>query len=324
MPDALRIALYGATGALGRQLAAALERSSLEVEELIAVGGGRSLSEVRYKGRILSLTLPSDVPTGDLDVAFLAVPGDAAEPLRRELMDEGILVVDLSASGRRDPELPLVWPELAESGLKGHPGGFSVPCSVVGTLAPVLAALDGLGRVAEIDVVALLGATAAGLRGETALSSQTFALLNFRVPDDGPFDGVLAFNALPGHPAGEGDELALELPRLMPRFLDAGLRSSFVQVPTFTGIGAWTTLRFEGEAPSFDDLRIALDTSERVVRTDTGPAIRDTIDVDQVFVGQLARDPDGVVRFFAAADVLHRTANAAIASLERVHEGGLW
>ena len=325
--DSYSIAVYGACGAVGREVLTALEGEGLDIRELIPVGATMATGmQASWRSRQLQMKSGSDVDVHALDAAVLSVPAGASAALRAPLRAADVFVVDLAAGS----DLPLLWPGLTDAALEDHPGGVAVPCAAASTLAPLLAALAPLGTLSAVDSTVLVSASAAGKLGEMALSSQTLALLSHRVPDPGPFSGVLAFNAMAGSArsdaASDPEEAHIEreLRALVPALAGAVVRTSVVQVPLFAGLGVSVTLRFEGTAPSLEDVGQAIDRRPDVARHPGQLAVRDATEVDFVMVGLLQQDPDGVVRCFLAADGLHRTGEAVGAILGRVIEDDLW
>ena len=329
---AIRVAVYGATGALGREVLLALEGHGLPIGDLTVVGGVTSAGKEAYwRGRPVTVLGEQLVDIHDLDVAVLAVPTSAAAALRSTLIDAGIFVIDLSAS-QGEGALPLVWPSVDMEGLETHPGGVALPCGIAGALAPLLRALQDLGCLAELDVTALTTAQAVGRKGEEALSSQTVALLNQRIPTPAAFGGVLAFNLLPGSAeAGlEGDPVAqqgiAQLNQLLPWTAEVAMSVRVVQVPVFAGLGLAVRLRFEGEGPSREAFEACVGEVEelRLIPGEGRLALRDTMEHDAVFLAQLAHQPGGIFHLFVATDPLHRSAWATGTVLERVLADDLW
>jgi aspartate-semialdehyde dehydrogenase len=259
------------------------------------------------------------VDIDDLDVAVLAIPPAAAETLRSTLIDAGVFVVDLSASGG-DGALPLLWPSLGMAPLETHPGGVALPCGIAAALAPLMAALAALGEVLELDVTALMSAQSVGRAGEEALSAQTVALLNQRLPMEGPFGGVLAFNLLPGsHEAvADGDPVVRratdQLARLLPSMGDVQTSLRVVQVPVVAG------------RPDPEALAASLEASVdlRPFPDEGRLALRDTMEHDAVFLARPSLLPGGVFDVFVATDPLHRSAWAVGTVLEYVLSEDLW
>lgn len=325
------IGLWGATGALGREVRVALEGEGLPVERLVPVGGTRSVGEsVSFLGRPVDVVGAAEVELGSLDVAILATPAAVADAWRQPLIDAGVLVIDASPSAERNEALPLVWPSLGLTALDSHPGGFGIPGAIASTAAPVLRALASLGAIASLELHALLGAGSAGRDGQDSLSRQTLGLLGHRVPEPGPFGAVLAFNLVAGS-ARATDlrdpveiEAATALSRLLPALAVAAPRVSVVQVPIFTGVGVGLTVRFADTTPSRVAVLAALDAPEELLRVEGRLAARDAVELDEVMVGGLRFDDDGALRCFLTADPLHRTGQAIAALLTKVISEDLW
>jgi aspartate-semialdehyde dehydrogenase len=326
------VAVYGATGALGRQVLLALEGYGLPIDQLVAVGGVNSAGrEAYWRGRPQTVVGEQRVDIADLDVAILAVPAAAAQSLRRPLIDAGVFVVDLAASGGEEA-LPLMLPSLDMEPLETHPGGVAIPCGIAGALAPLLKALEAVGTVAELDVTALMSAQSVGRRGEEALSAQTLALLNQRLPTTGPFGGVLAFNLLPGSAWAEasGDPIAVraieQLGRLIPSLVDVASTVRVIQIPVFAGLGLAVRIRFDGDPPTSEAIEACFEASDelRLIPDEGRLALRDAMEHDGVFLARPERGAEGTLHVFAATDPLHRSAWAVGAVLEHALAEDLW
>jgi aspartate-semialdehyde dehydrogenase len=265
------IAIFGVTGALGREIQAALEVDQDEIGRFIPVAGPSSAgASVTWRGTSQPVVTAGSVDPGLIDLAALACPAPAARREAVRLVKAGVRVVDASG-GLFHPPLPvglataatLVWPRLARHE-ETDAELVALPGDVASTLAPVLEALSTataaglLPRLRSIDAVVLRSATAAGRRGVQALSSQTVALLNYQpVLDPGPFPAALAFSVV--SPALEdavldegraGDELRA----LLPALEGVPLNLVPVLVPAFSGLSAVLTVRFV-EAPSLERVR---------------------------------------------------------------------
>ena len=328
----IQVAVYGATGALGREVLLSLEGHGFPVDGLVAVGGVQSAGrEAYWRSHPISVIGEQHVDVGDLDVAILAVPASAAEPLRAQLIDAGVFVIDLSAGGGERP-LPLVWPTFDLSAVESHPGGISLPCGIAGALAPVVRSLLTLGSIADIDVTAMMSAQAVGRKGEEALSAQTVSLLNQRLPTADVFGGVLAFNLLPRSPGATaaGDPVVTqaldELQRIVPEAAEIPTSIRVVQVPVFAGLGLTLRVAFSGTPPTRAQLDACFEAPEelRPIPDEGRLALRDTMERDAVFLADIALGEDGVMRAFVATDPLHRSAWASGAVLEHVLAEDLW
>lgn len=332
------MALYGAAGALGEQIRAALEGEGLPVKPFLPAGAARSAGgEVTWRGRPVKVASGPEVDALEPDVAILAVPDEAATDRRERLMRAGTLVIDASPSGRLYEGLPLIWPSLNVEALESHEGGFAVAGDITSTVAPVAAALAGLGKIAAIDAVALLGATHAGLAGQSDLSAQTLALMNYKVPDPGVLGGELAFNVMLGSRLSTGhdnqladpydDVLSIEMPRLSGEFADVAFSCTTLRIPVFSGTAVTLTVRFApGVALDAGEVLGALRARGDIDLVGVDVVLRDTLDREEVLVGPPKVDvAGGTIRLVVFADATYRVGVAIAALLDRMHNSkDLW
>jgi len=340
------VAIYGVTGALGREVQIALEVEHDGLGELIAVAGPRSAGQsVRWRGNEVEIIGPSEVELHNVDIAVFATSPEVAKAEAPKLLHAGAKVIDGSGSL---PGAPLVWPRLASMKAVDFEvvSAVALPSGLASTLAPLveaLAAIEALGvaRVVTVDVVQLTAASAAGKSGIDALSKQAVGLLGFQpVIDPAPFSHLLAFNTLTS-PASvdEVDEtrLARELVLLVPQL---PLAPSLVTLwtPAFSGLTLVITLR---AATRFDEAALGALTQAIEAHPDlafadaqspveseddedgdgagaviaaVAPdafALRDALDQDEVRLAPVSLTRDGALRVVAFADPLHRTALAA-------------
>lgn len=332
--SAVRVGLYGASGALGAQVVEALEGEGVSVGALQPLGGAHAgTAEVGFRGRSLSVRPAAKAEPSLMDVAVLAVPDQVAAELRASLDGEGVVVVDPSRSARASGDIPLWWPDLGEADLGAHEGVIAVAGAVSSTVAPVLAAVASAAAVDAVDAVVLLPAAAAGRGGTEALSAQTMALLSFRMPDPGPLGGVLAFNAMAGSPELRGaedpwaSELAGELPRLVPAVGDAPIRTMCLRVPVFSGVAVALTVRLRpggtGQAPAQRVWGAIAETQG--VTVEAGPlALRDAIEGDEVLLRPMSTGEDGVFQMLLAADATRRVGYAIATLVDTIQREDLW
>jgi aspartate-semialdehyde dehydrogenase len=271
------VAIFGITGALGRELQAALEVEQDAIGRFIPVAGTSSAgASVTWRGGSLPVATPGSVDPSTIDIAALACPASAARREGPRLLKAGVRVVDASGGLARTPLVaglaepaPLRWPRLANRAELADEMVVSLPGDVASTLAPVLEALTVAGRdgvallppVVSVDVVALRSAASAGRRGVHALSSQAVALLNYQpVLDPAPFPASLAFSVVT--PSREdallGEGLAAdELRALVPALAAVPINVTPVLVSAFSGLVAVVTVRFR-DPPSIARAESAL------------------------------------------------------------------
>ncbi len=246
MDPKTRVAVVGATGAVGRELVGALEAAGHPAENVTLLASERSESEELPFGED---TLEVEKATAEsfrsIQVALFATPADVSRTLAAAAQSAGAWAVDLSAAFRGDATVPLVLPghnpDVVRSAFKGRIVRCPSPlaAAVVGAVEPLRSALG----VREVTATALLGASSAGRRGVAELEKQSADLLSGRDPEAQVFPHRIAFNIIPAagplSAAGESQEeeaLVADTELLWKGFGEPPLvAGTTLLVPTFFG-----------------------------------------------------------------------------------------
>ncbi|MFP8873259.1 MAG: Asd/ArgC dimerization domain-containing protein [Myxococcota bacterium] len=327
----LRVAVFGATGALGREVVAVLEERTFPVRDLALVASDRSLGEeIEFQGDTLSVQteLP---PLRGLDLVIGCAPGTASLELVRLALRAEVSCIDCSGALAGSREVPLLVSDLCSpAAVLGAPVIATPPGPALGwwlALEPLARAV-GLQRVVA---TVLRSAIHAGRSGIEVLSRETVALLSQQTPPVPElFPAPVAFDCLPrvGSVAEADSPQAdtpceLELVRDVRRLVEEvdGLQGgeapvsvavTAVQVPAFVSDGSamWVETRRPldpSEAGELLDKAPGVDLwrDDRV-----GPSLRDAASSDVALVGRLRRDPSVTngLQFWLAADGLRLAA----------------
>jgi aspartate-semialdehyde dehydrogenase len=327
----LRILLVGATGALGQEVRAALEASSLPIAALVPLASERSRgTEIEFRGELLYVE--SELPSlRGIDLLVLCAPAEASLDLIREALRAEVACIDCSGALADSPEIPVV--------MRGHSSAaeltapvVSVPSGVALGWARVVLALEKAAGIERVVGTVLHPAAHAGRRGIEALSAESIALLSQReAPESDVFAGPVAFDCLaeanagahaPGAAAESGTSaleagLRAHLARLLDR--EAVLAVTGVQVPTFVGEGS--SLAVETRRPlSVEDAMSAIDKAEGVElwAGEDAPSTRDTAGRDDALVGRVRRDPsrENGLLLWIATDGLRLVASEVVGVAE--------
>ena len=230
------LAIYGARGLLGRQLAVAYLESAASAEGLRLFTGQREVEESLEFGDE-TLHLEHGVAKG-LSVAVLCVPEAAAKSLAPALAESGAWVIDASAATSG----ALVCPGVDHR--QASPSGKLLMLAHPATRL-VLKLLTSLPQVRAAHVTLLCSAATAGQEGVVALDRDTSLLLSGLDAEVKPFPHRLAFNIIPG--VGELREggtstlearVKAEVAQLWPRGDAPKLAVTSLWVPLFHGLMA--------------------------------------------------------------------------------------
>ncbi|MGH7814261.1 MAG: hypothetical protein ACREQI_09700 [Candidatus Binataceae bacterium] len=181
--DELRVAVVGATGAVGTQLVELIAARGFPHRELKLFAGETGTAaalEAGGESRLVeTLSAPGDL--SDFDIAFLALPA----PRAAEIVSArpGPILIDLSAANRvPDSKVPIFAPGLtpnAEIELLRTATVVAPPHPAAHAIAACLKALDAHDGFAAVTV--MLGASAGGKGTLTAVVEQTTDLLSARL-----------------------------------------------------------------------------------------------------------------------------------------------
>jgi aspartate-semialdehyde dehydrogenase len=164
----MRLAVVGATGAVGTEILAILEERAFDVDELVPIASPRSAGRRLPFGRdqYEVVALGPQVFDG-VDIALFDVPDELALEWAPVAAAAGATVVDNSAAFRMDPGVPLVVPEINPEAAAVRPRSIiaSPNCTTLAMVVP-LAALHrraGLNRLVLASYQAASGSGKGGI-----------------------------------------------------------------------------------------------------------------------------------------------------------------
>ena len=325
----LRIALLGATGAVGTEILAQLEERNFPVGSLRAFASEASEgAEVELRGepiRVETLTTPALL---DSDLILCAAPG-ALRGRLEEIARKRTFLVDVSGALELDPEVPLHLPGCLPRGANEEDTRWlAIPRGVVAGLGITLSPLSQQLGLERVTVLTLESASGAGRAGVGELADQTTELLNAmtgEAGEPGVFPRALAFDCLPW--VGErieGEESSEErrLRHVLRRLLAAPglpIEVTRVRVPIFGGSLACVHVELSGEL-GLDGARALWEKHPGVEVLDEKkwPTPRDSMGTDVIRLGRIRADEGGrKLAFVLSLDDLRRgSALAAVAAAE--------
>ncbi len=219
----LRIAIAGATGAVGEEMLRVLEDRRLPVAELRALASDRASGRsVRFAGTdVPVVALTADAFDG-VDFALFSAGGDVSRRFAPEAVRRGAIVVDNSSAFRLDADVPLVVPEVNPDALAGHRGLIANPnCSTILLVLP-LAPLHRAAGLRRVIVSTYQAASGAGRRAVDELRRLTAARLAGEPAEPEVLPHSLAFNLFAridvftaGGYTREEDKLQLETRKIL-------------------------------------------------------------------------------------------------------------
>lgn len=198
MPEAYRVAIMGATGAVGTELLELLEERNFPVKELILLASPRSAGkELMFKGQPITVKAISDEPFADVDLVLASAGGSVSKEWAPKAAAAGAVVVDNSSAFRMDPAVPLVVPEVNPQAALNHKGIIANPNCTTILMSLALWPLHQHQPIERIVVATYQSASGAGARAMEEVKQQAQAILQGEEPTTESFPYPLAFNLFP-------------------------------------------------------------------------------------------------------------------------------
>ncbi|HEV2365668.1 MAG TPA: aspartate-semialdehyde dehydrogenase [Caulobacteraceae bacterium] len=256
---AYRVAVVGATGAVGREMLNILDELDFPVQRLHAVASRRSLGvEVAWREGTVRCEDIEQFDFGRVDIALTSIGKQASRQWAERIGRAGAMVIDNSSAWRMDADVPLIVPEVNPDAIElaRRKNIIANPnCSTI-QLVVALAPLHRAARIRRAVVATYQSVSGAGREGMDELWSQTKGVYVLGPSEPAKFDKQIAFNVIPAigdfHDDGYTDEEA-KMWAETHKILDPAIKLTVtcVRVPVMVGHGEAVNLEFE--APLDED-----------------------------------------------------------------------
>ncbi len=202
MPRSYRVAILGATGAVGTELLQLLEQRRFPVAELKLLASPRSAGqELMFRGERLPVEAVNDRAFDGIDLVLASAGGSISKAWAAKIVAAGALMIDNSSAFRMNPEVPLVVPEVNPEAVAQHRGIIANPnCSTI-LMNVAVYPLHRIQPVRRIVVATYQSASGAGARAMEEVKTQAMAMLQGQDPQPEIFPYPLAFNLFPHNTA---------------------------------------------------------------------------------------------------------------------------
>ena len=206
MPDP-RVAVVGATGAVGPEVLAILAERGFPAGEVVPFASARSAgSRVGFAGEQLEVRELTDDSLAGFDLALFSAGAGTSRRHAPEAVKRGCMVIDKSSAFRMDPQVPLVVPEVNPEAADSHRGIISNPnCSTI-QLVVALKPLHDRARIRNVTVATYQAVSGTGKRAMEELRDQSQASLGGGDVQASVYPHPIAFNVLPHCDAFDGPD----------------------------------------------------------------------------------------------------------------------
>lgn len=313
----VNLAVVGATGMVGRTFLKILKERNFPIENLYLMASKRSAGTIlEYDGKeyiVEELSEHSfDKP---IDIALFSAGGSTSEKFAPIAAAHGVIVIDNSAQWRRDPEVPLVIPEVNPEDIKWNHGIIANPnCSTIQAIA-VLKPLDNKYKIKRVVYSTYQAVSGAGVAGWSDLEN------GLKGESPKKFPHQIAGNCLPhidifmdnGY-TKEEMKMIWETRKILHNE-ELKVTATTVRVPVFSSHSESINVEFEKPIGDIKEIKELLASAPGVVLTDDPannvyPLALDATGTDEVYVGRIRRDEsvENGINLWVVADNIRKGA----------------
>ncbi len=191
----LRVAVLGATGAVGQELLALLAERQFPVADLLPLASLRSAGqEIAWQGESLTVAPVREGCFRGVDLVLASAGGSVSRTWAPQAVAEGAVVIDNSSAFRLDPAVPLVVPEVNPDAAFAHQGLIANPNCTTILLTVALAPLAARRPIRRVVLSTYQSASGAGARAMEELRQLSRTVLDGGEPVSQVLPHSLAFN----------------------------------------------------------------------------------------------------------------------------------
>ncbi|MBW4622931.1 MAG: aspartate-semialdehyde dehydrogenase [Cyanosarcina radialis HA8281-LM2] len=193
-----KVAILGATGAVGTELLQLLESRNFPLADLKLLSSPRSAgTTLEFKGQNLPVEAVSDRSFDGIDIVLASAGGSTSKAWAPKAVEAGAVVIDNSSAFRMKPEVPLIVPEVNPEAAKDHRGIIANPNCTTILMNVAVWPLHQVQPVKRLVAATYQSASGAGARAMAEVEEQARAILRGETPKPDIFPYPLAFNLFP-------------------------------------------------------------------------------------------------------------------------------
>lgn len=338
MAEGIKLAIVGATGAVGQEMLKVLEERNFPVGELICLADPREAgTRLKFKGEehIVAAATPEAFKAAD--IALLAVGSDISQMIAPDIVAQNCVVIDNSYAFRMDPEVPLIVPEVNADDIDWHKGIIANPnCSTI-IMVVAVNPLHKAASIKRILVSTYQAVSGAGKAGLDELDQHIHAAINGVEPILRVFQHPIAFNVIPHIDVFEDNAYTREEMKMVwetQKIMHAPelrIAATAVRIPVYRSHSESIYIETEKALSPQEARQILADAPGVIVQDDplhnTYPMPLFSSNRDEVFVGRIRRDissENGLAMWVAADQIRKGAATNAIQIAEIVSAKNLY
>ncbi len=332
-----KVAVVGATGAVGNLMVQVLEERAFPVGELKLLASARSVGKtLSYKGKEFAVEELREDSFKGVQVALFSAGASVSRKFGPIAAGEGCVVIDNSSAFRMDPKIPLVVPEVNPDAVVNHPNIIANPnCSTIQMVVALKPIYDDAG-IKRIVVTTFQAVSGTGKRAIEELRQQVADISGGGEIKRQIYPHQIAFNCFPHIGAflenGFSEEEMKMVNETRKIFSDPDIAvcATTVRVPVYYGHSE--AVNIETSRPvAVEKVRELLANAPGVIVVDDPAAAKYPIPIDaagrdETLVGRIRKDPsveNGLAMWVVADNIRKGAATNAVQIAELLMERNL-
>ena len=299
----MRVAIVGASGAVGQELLRILDERNFPVDDLLLFGSERSAGrKYSFRGKDIEVKLLQDNDDfKGVDIAFTSAGAGTSQKFADTITRYGATMIDNSSAFRMDEDVPLVVPEV------NGDDAFNAPRHIIANpncttimMVVVLEPIEKLSHIKKIHIASYQSASGAGASAMKELEQQYKELIEEgEVKTINKFPHQLAYNVIPQIDKMMPNDYTKEEMKMYNetrKIMHSDVRTSATCVRVSSLRSHSESVWFETEKPlSVDEIRKALTAAPGVTVVDDPqnyvyPMPLESAGKDDVYVGSIRKD----------------------------------
>jgi aspartate-semialdehyde dehydrogenase len=192
---AYKVAILGATGAVGTELMSLLLERNFPVSQLKLLASANSVGKtLKFGSEEVTVEAVTPEAFANVDIVLASAGASVSKQWAAIAVKAGAVVIDNSSAFRQDANVPLIVPEVNPSAVDQHQGIIANPNCTTILMNLVVYPLHQVRPVQRIVAATYQSASGAGARAMEELMQQSQAILNNQEPKAEILPYPLAFN----------------------------------------------------------------------------------------------------------------------------------
>ena len=318
----MKIAIVGASGAVGQEFLAILENHPMPIEELRLFGSKRSAGTTyRFRGEdVVVRELQHNDDFMDIDVALCSAGASTSKEYAETITKHGAFMIDNSSAFRMDDDVPLVVPEVnGEDAFNAPRHIIANPNCTTIQMVVALNVIEKLSHIKRVHVATYQSASGAGATAMQEFEQQHREIVEGKEPTVSKFAYQLAYNLIPHIDVFQDNDYTKEEMKMFYEtrkimHSDIHVSATCVRVPVMRAHSEAVWVETE-EPLSVEAVREAFAAAPGVVLLDN-PAEKSypmplfAQGTDPVYVGRIRKDlgSESGLTFWCVADQIRKGA----------------